>query len=139
MTPAMLGRVFERRAVLPLLALIVTALLARPFLLPLGKSHCAMTYMYPSYIDVSSIAGVHPVYSLFLYREGRPIFQDTRKVQSNLSALHMGAVVRQMLYLALNAEAAIQHATGVPVLFLHGSGGSYKQVSACIKPTQLQS
>ena len=48
------------------------------------------------------------------------------------------AVVRQVLSFAIIAEAAIQQATGVPVLFLHGSGGSYKQVSACVKPTQLQ-
>lgn len=77
---AMLHNAFKTD-LLPLLAVIVIAWLAHPFVLPVGKSHCAMTYMYPSYIDVSNVAGTHPLYNLYLYREGRPFYHDARKGQ----------------------------------------------------------
>ena len=69
---------------LPYLAVAVTALLLFPFLLKPGKSQCAMTYMYPSYFDVSSMAGADNTYQLYLYREGRSFYIDARKVQSIL-------------------------------------------------------
>ena len=79
-TTAMLHNAFKTD-LLPLLAVIVASWLAYPFALPVGKSHCAMTYMYPSYIDVSNVAGTHPNYNLYLYREGRPFYHDARKGQ----------------------------------------------------------
>ncbi|CAK8541188.1 unnamed protein product [Lathyrus sativus] len=63
---------------------------------------CLMTYMYPTYIPITSSESVTPVkYGLYLYHEGwRKI--DYREHLKKLS--------------------------GVPVLFIPGNGGSYKQV-----------
>uniref|UniRef100_A0A0D6QW97 GPI inositol-deacylase n=1 Tax=Araucaria cunninghamii TaxID=56994 RepID=A0A0D6QW97_ARACU len=63
---------------------------------------CNMTYMYPTYIPISSPANISTgKYGLYLYHEGwRKIDYD-----AHLKELH-----------------------GVPVLFIPGNGGSYKQV-----------
>lgn len=64
---------------------------------------CIMTYMYPQYIPVSSPGNVSASkYGLYLYHEGwKPIdYSDHLKKLS-----------------------------GVPVLFIPGNGGSYKQAS----------
>lgn len=64
---------------------------------------CVMTYMYPTYIPVPMPKNVSTTrYGLFLYHEG------WRKIDY---ADHLKKV------------------NGVPVLFIPGNGGSYKQVS----------
>ena len=69
---------------------------------PLLKG-CLMTYMYPTYIPVplpsNAISGK---YSLYLYHEG------WKKIDYQLHLVKL---------------------SGVPVLFIPGNGGSYKQVS----------
>lgn len=71
------------------------------------KNGCTMTYMYPTYIPISVTDGSTPPgrYGLYLYHEGwRKI--DFKEHVSKLS--------------------------GVPVLFIPGNAGSYKQVSIII-------
>ncbi|XP_052196257.1 uncharacterized protein LOC127803797 isoform X2 [Diospyros lotus] len=63
---------------------------------------CIMTYMYPQYIPISSPANVSSSkYGLYLYHEG------WKKIDYN---------------------EHIKKLSGVPVLFIPGNGGSYKQV-----------
>ncbi|XAR51958.1 hypothetical protein NMG60_11006771 [Bertholletia excelsa] len=63
---------------------------------------CVMTYMYPQYIPISSPANVSSSkYGLYLYHEG------WKKIDFN---------------------EHIKKLSGVPVLFIPGNGGSYKQV-----------
>lgn len=76
-----------RPFVLPCVAVFLTALMAYPFMLKPEKSQCAMTYMYPSYFDVSSIAAAEGTYHLHLYREGRAFFIDARKVPKQSTQL----------------------------------------------------
>ncbi|KAA8548187.1 hypothetical protein F0562_004552 [Nyssa sinensis] len=63
---------------------------------------CIMTYMYPTYIPISSPENVSSVkYGLYLYHEG------WKKIDFN---------------------DHLKKLSGVPVLFIPGNGGSYKQV-----------
>ncbi|RZC51018.1 hypothetical protein C5167_019441 [Papaver somniferum] len=63
---------------------------------------CIMTYMYPTYIPVPTPANVSSVkYGLFLYHEG---------------------------WKKIDFSEHIKKLSGVPVLFIPGNGGSYKQV-----------
>lgn len=64
---------------------------------------CNMTYMYPTYIPISAIESLSSSkYGLFLYHEG------WKKIDFN---------------------EHVKQLSGVPVLFIPGNGGSYKQVS----------
>ncbi|CAN6448322.1 unnamed protein product [Victoria cruziana] len=63
---------------------------------------CVMTYMYPTYIPIRTPANVSSdKYGLFLYHEG------WKKIDFNEHVMKL---------------------SGVPVLFIPGNGGSYKQV-----------
>ncbi|KAF8052719.1 hypothetical protein N665_1515s0007 [Sinapis alba] len=67
------------------------------------KNGCTMTYMYPTYIPISMTDGATPPgrYGLYLYHEG------WRKI---------------------DFKEHIDKLSGVPVLFIPGNAGSYKQV-----------
>lgn len=81
---------------------VLGVLLALNQLLKPVPNGCAMTYMYPTYIPIATPANVSSEkYGLFLYHEGW---------QQIDFAYHL-----KML-------------RGVPVLFIPGNGGSYKQV-----------
>ena len=63
---------------------------------------CVMTYMYPTYIPISTSAHLaSPKYRLFLYHEG---------------------------WKKIDFVEHLKKLSGVPVLFIPGNGGSYKQV-----------
>lgn len=63
---------------------------------------CVMTYMYPTYIPITSMESVTPVkYGLYLYHEG---------------------------WKKIDYREHVKKLSGVPVLFIPGNGGSYKQV-----------
>lgn len=65
-------------------------------------SGCIMTYMYPTYIPISTPANVSSdKYGLFLYHEG---------------------------WKKIDFAEHLKQLSGVPVLFIPGNGGSYKQV-----------
>lgn len=64
---------------------------------------CIMTYMYPQYIPVSSPANVSASkYGLYLYHEG---------------------------WKTIDFSQHLKKLSGIPVLFIPGNGGSYKQAS----------
>lgn len=68
------------------------------------SSGCVMTYMYPTYIPISAPANVSSdKYGLFLYHEG---------------------------WQKIDFAEHLKKLSGVPVLFIPGNGGSYKQVWA---------
>ncbi|WZZ01730.1 hypothetical protein YC2023_074058 [Brassica napus] len=78
------------------------------------KNGCTMTYMYPTYIPISVTDGATPPgrYGLYLYHEGwRKI--DFKEHVSKLS--------------------------GVPVLFIPGNAGSYKQASIIVRSVAAES
>jgi glycosylphosphatidylinositol deacylase len=63
---------------------------------------CIMTFMYPSYIPVPAPANTkESKYGLYLYHEG---------------------------WKQIDQEQELLQLSGVPVLFIPGNGGSYKQV-----------
>ncbi|KAM1357680.1 hypothetical protein ACFX1Q_044741 [Malus domestica] len=63
---------------------------------------CIMTYMYPTYVPIPTTTPVSPAkYSLYLYHEG---------------------------WKKIDFEEHLKKLSGVPVLFIPGNGGSYKQV-----------
>lgn len=63
---------------------------------------CIMTYMYPTYIPISTPEELSPgKYGLFLYHEG---------------------------WKRIDFKEHLKKLNGVPVLFIPGNGGSYKQV-----------
>lgn len=63
---------------------------------------CTMTYMYPTYIPITSSESVSPVkYGLYLYHEG---------------------------WKKIDYKEHLKKLSGVPVLFIPGNGGSFKQV-----------
>lgn len=67
---------------------------------------CIMTYMYPTYIPISSPANVSSdKYGLFLYHEG---------------------------WKKIDFAEHIKKLDGVPVLFIPGNGGSYKQARSLL-------
>ncbi|MED6149474.1 hypothetical protein PIB30_062833 [Stylosanthes scabra] len=62
---------------------------------------CVMTYMYPTYIPITSSESVSPAkYALYLYHEG---------------------------WKKIDYKDHLRKLSGVPVLFIPGNGGSYKQ------------
>lgn len=74
------------------------------------QNGCIMTYMFPQYIPISAPANVSSAkYGLYLYHEG------WRKIDYN---------------------EHIKKLSGVPVLFIPGNAGSYKQAS-CFPPSFL--
>lgn len=66
---------------------------------------CVMTYMYPTYVPISTPESTSPgKYGLYLYHEG------WKKIDFN---------------------EHLKMLSGVPVLFIPGNRGSYKQVPSC--------
>ncbi|KAF3444504.1 hypothetical protein FNV43_RR14196 [Rhamnella rubrinervis] len=64
---------------------------------------CIMTYMYPTYIPISSPEGLSSAkYGLYLYHEG---------------------------WKKIDFKEHLKKLSGVPILFIPGNGGSYKQAS----------
>lgn len=62
---------------------------------------CVMTYMYPTYIPISTTEGVSSAkYGLYLYHEG---------------------------WKKIDFKEHLKQLNGVPVLFIPGNGGSFKQ------------
>lgn len=88
--------------VVALIALVIWIGLAALYdLLRPVSNGCIMTYMYPTYIQISASEGVSSAkYGLYLYHEG------WRKI---------------------DFKEHIKKLSGVPVLFIPGNGGSYKQ------------
>ncbi|KAJ3693196.1 hypothetical protein LUZ60_008676 [Juncus effusus] len=81
---------------------IWAVLLALSQLLKPAPNGCVMTYMYPTYIPIATPANVSSdKYGLFLYHEG---WQE------------------------IDFADRVKKLSGVPVLFIPGNGGSYKQV-----------
>ena len=65
---------------------------------------CIMTYMYPTYVPISSSEGVSSAkYGLYLYHEG---------------------------WKKIDFKEHLKKLSGVPVLFIPGNGGSYKQAGS---------
>lgn len=63
---------------------------------------CSMTYMYPTYIPIPNTTAVSPAkYGLYLYHEG---------------------------WKKIDFKEHLKKLSGIPVLFIPGNGGSYKQV-----------
>lgn len=75
------------------------------------KNHCAGIYMYPSYLKLTGLDDSHSrlssKYHLYLYRE-----QDSNNVNNGIESLN-----------------------GIPVLFIPGNAGSYKQVRSIAAET----
>ncbi|XP_059640076.1 GPI inositol-deacylase isoform X2 [Cornus florida] len=65
------------------------------------STSCIMTYMYPTYIPISSPKNVSAKYGLYLYHEG---------------------------WQKVDFDEQVKKLSGVPVLFIPGNGGSYKQL-----------
>ncbi|WZZ74148.1 hypothetical protein YC2023_085518 [Brassica napus] len=78
------------------------------------KNGCTMTYMYPTYIPISVTDGATPPgrYGLYLYHEG------WRKI---------------------DFKEHISKLSGVPVLFIPGNAGSYKQASIIVRSVAAES
>ncbi|ONK55394.1 uncharacterized protein A4U43_UnF3940 [Asparagus officinalis] len=84
------------------LLFVIVGLAALYGLLKPISSGCIMTYMYPTYIPISTPADVSSdKYGLFLYHEG---------------------------WKKIDFAEHLKQLSGVPVLFIPGNGGSYKQV-----------
>lgn len=66
------------------------------------QNGCTMTYMYPTYIPISAPKNLSSnKYGLYLYHEG---------------------------WKKIDFDQHLKQLNGVPVLFIPGNGGSYKQV-----------
>lgn len=90
----------SRIAVVVLLAVCVGLAALYGLLRPISNG-CVMTYMYPMYIPISSPKGTSTVkYGLYLYHEG---------------------------WKKIDFEDHLKKLSGVPVLFIPGNGGSFKQ------------
>lgn len=73
------------------------------YLLKPISNGCIMTYMYPTYIPISTPKNVSLAkYGLYLYHEG---------------------------WKRIDFNEHLKNLNGVPVLFIPGNGGSYKQAS----------
>lgn len=91
------------------IALLVVLVLSFGFaalygLLKPVSNGCNMTYMYPTYIPIQMTnSGAAPAakYGLYLYHEG---------------------------WKTIDFKEHVQKLSGIPVLFIPGNGGSYKQV-----------
>ncbi|KDP27095.1 hypothetical protein JCGZ_20319 [Jatropha curcas] len=91
-----------RVAVLVILTIWIGLLALYGLLKPISNG-CVMTYMYPTYVPISTNdGGSSAKYGLYLYHEGR------KKIDFN---------------------EHLKQLSGVPVLFIPGNGGSYKQAS----------
>ncbi|KAH7282837.1 hypothetical protein KP509_35G049700 [Ceratopteris richardii] len=99
--------IFGRSSFKPRLLLVVAAALVAGIVGLLGLQNsfptgCIMTYMYPTYVPLPAPANTSvSKYGLFLYHEG------WKKIDYELKLVQL---------------------SGVPVLFIPGNGGSYKQV-----------
>ncbi|KAJ8750106.1 hypothetical protein K2173_014021 [Erythroxylum novogranatense] len=94
-----------RVAILILLTLWIGLLALYGLLKPISNG-CVMTYMYPTYIPISTTGddgstSAPGKYGLYLYHEG---------------------------WKKINFKEHVKGLNGVPVLFIPGNGGSYKQV-----------
>ena len=99
----MLGLRAKSRIAL-LIVLVLGVVLAGIYgLLKPVSNGCNMTYMYPTYIPIqfSSSDSAPAKYGLYLYHEG---------------------------WKAIDFKEHVRKLSGVPVLFIPGNGGSYKQV-----------
>ncbi|OIW09420.1 hypothetical protein TanjilG_14571 [Lupinus angustifolius] len=86
-----------------IIVVVGTCLAALYGLLQPISNGCIMTYMYPTYIPIASSESVSPVkYGLYLYHEG---------------------------WKKIDVKEHLKKLSGVPVLFIPGNGGSYKQAS----------
>lgn len=84
-----------------LITLGITAASIFGLLKPISNG-CTMTYMYPTYIPISTPTNVSSAkYGLYLYHEG---------------------------WQKIDFADHIKQLSGTPVLFIPGNGGSYKQV-----------
>ncbi|BBH00492.1 hydrolase, partial [Prunus dulcis] len=73
----------------------------RPVKVPVSNG-CTMTYMYPTYIPIPTTTAVSPAkYGLYLYHEG---------------------------WKKIDFKEHLKKLSGIPILFIPGNGGSYKQV-----------
>lgn len=89
------------RVVTLVVVAIWTGLAALYGLLKPISNGCIMTYMYPTYIPISTPAGVSTErYGLYLYHEG---------------------------WKKIDFMEHLKKLSGIPVLFIPGNGGSYKQ------------
>lgn len=87
--------------VLVLITLGIAAASIYGLLKPISNG-CTMTYMYPTYIPISTPKNVSAEkYGLYLYHEG---------------------------WQKIDFDEHIKQLSGTPVLFIPGNGGSYKQV-----------
>ncbi|KAJ4827333.1 hypothetical protein Tsubulata_003286 [Turnera subulata] len=83
------------------------SLLAMYGLLKPISNGCVMTYMYPTYVPISTSGDASSAkYGLYLYHEG------WKKIDFN---------------------EHLKHLSGVPVLFIPGNGGSYKQARSLLQ------
>lgn len=99
--PTMEGFRAKFRVVVVVAVAIWIGLAALYGLLKPISNGCIMTYMYPTYIPISSPEGASTgKYGLYLYHEG------WRKI---------------------DFKEHLKKLSGVPVLFIPGNGGSYKQ------------
>ncbi|KAL4589214.1 hypothetical protein LXL04_002119 [Taraxacum kok-saghyz] len=90
-----------RLAAIVILSIGIGLLAIYDFLKPI-KNGCNMTYMYPTYIPISATKSLSSSkYGLYLYHEG------WKKIDFN---------------------EHLKQLNGVPILFIPGNGGSYKQV-----------
>ncbi|KAM5581857.1 hypothetical protein ABKV19_010881 [Rosa sericea] len=97
---------FKAKSKIALLVVLVLSfgLAALYGLLKPVSNGCNMTYMYPTYIPIqmtSSAAAAPAKYGLYLYHEG---------------------------WKTIDFKEHVQKLSGIPVLFIPGNGGSYKQV-----------
>ncbi|CAN1188046.1 GPI inositol-deacylase [Linum perenne] len=93
------------RVAIPVVLTLWISLLGLYGLLKPISNGCAMTYMYPTYIPISTTASGDAAtsggkYGLYLYHEG---------------------------WKKIDFEEHIKQLSGVPVLFIPGNGGSFKQ------------
>ncbi|XVF57876.1 hypothetical protein PTKIN_Ptkin07bG0017800 [Pterospermum kingtungense] len=90
------------RAMIPVVVVIWVGVAALYGLLKPVSNGCIMTYMYPTYIPISTVEGVSSAkYGLYLYHEG---------------------------WKKIDFKERLKNLNGIPVLFIPGNGGSYKQV-----------
>ncbi|MFQ6630858.1 hypothetical protein Gotur_008517 [Gossypium turneri] len=99
------------RAVVLIIALLWVVVVTLYGLLKPISNGCVMTYMYPTYIPISTAEGVLSAkYGLYLYHEG---------------------------WRNIDFKEHLKNLKGVPVLFIPGNGGSYKQARSSFLPLLL--
>ncbi|KAF3634528.1 hypothetical protein FXO38_25078 [Capsicum annuum] len=96
------GRAKLRLVTVVLLAICIALAGLYSIIKPIANG-CTMTYMYPTYIPVPIPKNVSSAkYGLHLYHEG---------------------------WIKIDFDDRLKSLSGVPVLFIPGNGGSYKQAS----------